>query len=282
MKIKMLIFFFSLVSMTTAIAQDFIVLKTGTEIKCKIEKLTPKEVEYKPFDNLDGPTIAIDRKTVFMFRYPGRTEPNNPVDKGSGETNQQETASVVEKGFTGSIYGGVVFPLSTYSESNIDRVPNGGGAKTGFCIGLQGGYRLNRSISLLADAQYTSNAYSIKSIDGRYIYTYTGNWTNFSLMPSVKIHLPVTEEVNFYAMGSIGASFTKVTGDIADLFEAASISTNTTSLSYGITGGCIFSKHINIGIMYRTSTPTFATNSSFTDDIKINASVIQLSVGYQF
>jgi hypothetical protein len=275
MKITTLILFFLLVSMTTAIAQDYIVLKTGTEVKCKIVKLSPKEVEYKPFDNLDGPTIAIDRKTVFMFRYPGRTEPNNPADKGSGGNDQQET---VEKSFIGAIYGGVVLPLGSYSENDIDKIPNAGGANTGFGIGLQVGYRINKSISFLADANYTSNAYSIKFADRRYVYTLAGNWTHFSIMPSVKLSLPVTDQVNFYLMGSVGSAFTKVTGDIGNGFADS----QATSLSYGITFGSIILKHMNINVMYRTSTPTFKSTYSFVSDYKLNTSVIGLSVGYEF
>lgn len=80
MKIFMTLALLLVGTITTLCAQDFIVLKTGEEIKSKVIELTPTEVKYKTFDNLDGPIITIDRKTVFMCRYAnGKTEVITPI-----------------------------------------------------------------------------------------------------------------------------------------------------------------------------------------------------------
>jgi Outer membrane protein beta-barrel domain len=294
MKNMFTIIIFSLVCMTTAFAQDFIVLKTGTEIKCKIVKLTPKEIEYKAFDNLDGPIITIEKPTVFMLRYAnGKTETINPIDNDNGgskpqeteKANSQRTPSVLRlpkeqisqtikpnKGFTGSVFAGVVIPLGTYSEKDIVKEDNAGAANTGYCLGLQLGYR-NKNVSLLCEAQFMSNSYAAKYVDGKYIYNLKGEWTNFTLMPGIKAHFPISEKVSFYTIILGGESFTSLKGDFADLI--LSKDTKSESFGFGITGGFVFAEHLNIGIKYSKSTPTF-------DSYKPKIETMQITLGFQF
>ncbi len=65
----------SLVMTFSVYSQDFIVKKTGDEVKVKILELTPEFIKFKKFNNEDGPTHTIKKKDVFMVKYAnGETE----------------------------------------------------------------------------------------------------------------------------------------------------------------------------------------------------------------
>ena len=168
--------FFALVGVCSAFAQDFIVLKTGSEIKSKIVELTPTEVKYKAFDNLDGPTITIEKATVFMLRYQnGKSEVVNAL---AAKTEAAKDPSVKKpknefsptptnknSGFTGTVFGGVALPLGSYATKSLNDNDNASGAKLGFSAGIQVGYRFNPMLSLLCEAQYALNAYAMTTED---------------------------------------------------------------------------------------------------------------------
>jgi len=54
-------------------SQDIIVLKNGDEIKSKVLEINDKDIKYKKFDNLDGPTIATLKSDIFMIKYQNGT-----------------------------------------------------------------------------------------------------------------------------------------------------------------------------------------------------------------
>src|SRR5688572_13711970 len=55
-------------------AQDKLTKKNGEEIQVKVLEITPEMVKYKKFDNLEGPTISIYKREVFMINYAGGTK----------------------------------------------------------------------------------------------------------------------------------------------------------------------------------------------------------------
>ena len=55
-------------AVNTAFAQDLIVLKSGDEIKSKVVEITPTEIKYKKFDNLEGPTIVIFKSDASIIK----------------------------------------------------------------------------------------------------------------------------------------------------------------------------------------------------------------------
>jgi hypothetical protein len=55
-------------------AQDMIVLKNGDEIKAKVLEITPTTIEYKKFDDPNGPTISIPKTEVRMVKYENGTK----------------------------------------------------------------------------------------------------------------------------------------------------------------------------------------------------------------
>jgi hypothetical protein len=56
------------------LSQDIVVLKNGDEIKSKVLEITPNEVKYKRFDNLNGPIVTIPKPEVFMIKYENGTK----------------------------------------------------------------------------------------------------------------------------------------------------------------------------------------------------------------
>lgn len=50
-------------------AQDIILKKNGDEIKAKIVEISPTEIKYKAFENLEGPLFVIYKSDVFMIKY---------------------------------------------------------------------------------------------------------------------------------------------------------------------------------------------------------------------
>lgn len=50
-------------------AQDVIVKKDGTTIVAKVQKIGTAEVEYKKFNNMEGPTYAISKEEVRSINY---------------------------------------------------------------------------------------------------------------------------------------------------------------------------------------------------------------------
>ena len=55
-------------------AQDFIVLKTGDEVKSKVLEIGLTEIKYKKYDNLNGPSYTVTKSDVFMVRYENGTK----------------------------------------------------------------------------------------------------------------------------------------------------------------------------------------------------------------
>jgi len=52
-----------------AAAQDIITMRDSSEIKAKVEKITPSEITYKRADNLTGPDYVIKKSTVESIIY---------------------------------------------------------------------------------------------------------------------------------------------------------------------------------------------------------------------
>lgn len=53
---------------------DKMLLRNGDDIEVKIVEIGLEEIKYKKCDNLEGPTISILKKDVFMITYPNGTK----------------------------------------------------------------------------------------------------------------------------------------------------------------------------------------------------------------
>ncbi|MGN0007391.1 MAG: hypothetical protein ACI35T_04775 [Alistipes sp.] len=55
-------------------AQDTIVFKNADEVLAKVTAVTPTEVSYKRWDNLDGPVYTINSSSIFYIKYQNGTK----------------------------------------------------------------------------------------------------------------------------------------------------------------------------------------------------------------
>lgn len=69
MKRILIYVFLSFVYCLSAVSQDIIMMRDGTEIMSKALKVSNLEIEYKKWSNLEGPTYSISRDQVFMIKY---------------------------------------------------------------------------------------------------------------------------------------------------------------------------------------------------------------------
>ena len=69
MKTKATILICALSISTAAISQDVITFKNGNEKKVKVTEVSPSEVKYKSFDNIEGPIYTDQKSTIFMIKY---------------------------------------------------------------------------------------------------------------------------------------------------------------------------------------------------------------------
>ena len=282
-------------------AQDFIVLKTGTEIKAKIIELSPTEIRYKAFDNLNGPTIVLDKNTVFMMRYEnGKTELVNPIieqpktahiSTPSVETTQKVNSmpstvqttlgtkqivhNIPEKSFIGGIYIGSSMPLFSYASTNFEDNEKAAGAKIGFCGGVQLGYKVNKNMSILLDGQFNNNPYKIELEDVRNIYTLRGNWQQIHILPSIRYDKFISDKSSTYMMASAGVSFASIKGDFGDVLDVIDTKTQATSIVLSYESGWILQKYLKLGVRIIYSNPRFG---EYKQDI-LNSQII---MGIQF
>ena len=87
MKRILLVILSVLGTLTVTNAQDLITTKKGEDIEAKILEISPKEVKYKKFSNLEGPTFTLNRSDVLMVRYE-----NGDRDIFENETNSPSSA----------------------------------------------------------------------------------------------------------------------------------------------------------------------------------------------
>ncbi|WP_297451748.1 hypothetical protein [uncultured Alistipes sp.] len=70
----------------TISAQDIIMKKDADEIEAKVTKVGRSDIEYKRWDNLDGPTYTIPVGEVFIIKYE-----NGRTDKMSGYSARSQS-----------------------------------------------------------------------------------------------------------------------------------------------------------------------------------------------
>jgi hypothetical protein len=99
MKIKLLkiVLIAALLTFTNVLSfgQDYINKSNNDSIKCKVLKIGTSEIEYKKWDNIDGPTYTIIKSEVRLIRYKNGTvdffDDLNNVQKGY--TNKKDIGS---------------------------------------------------------------------------------------------------------------------------------------------------------------------------------------------
>lgn len=119
---------------------DEIILKTAEEIKAKVTEITPEEIKYKRYDNLNGPTYVIKRSDVFFIKYAnGTKEIISPVNTGKSESSPSTTvpgnrtlvgygilgifSAIVGLFVAGLLFGAIAVLLGAVGLSKINKEP---------------------------------------------------------------------------------------------------------------------------------------------------------------
>ena len=58
---------------SSAVAQDLIIMRDGNVIEARVTEISPTEIRYKRYAHLDGPTIVIAASQVLSIRYENGT-----------------------------------------------------------------------------------------------------------------------------------------------------------------------------------------------------------------
>jgi hypothetical protein len=80
-----------------ATSQDIIILQNGDEILSKITKVDLDKIEYKKFENLEGPIYILDKSKVFMIKYENGTKDIFKEKQSSSVSNEIEKENSLEK-----------------------------------------------------------------------------------------------------------------------------------------------------------------------------------------
>ena len=79
---------------------DVITLKDGSEILGKVTEIGIKEIKYKKCDNPNGPTMVLEKSSVFMIKYPNGSkdvittiDDNNSSKENVNSVNQNATST---------------------------------------------------------------------------------------------------------------------------------------------------------------------------------------------
>jgi hypothetical protein len=81
------IFLFFLLITAALSAQDIITLKTGEEIKAKVTAVNPNDIQYRKFNDNDGPLYTKYKSEVFMIKYANGSKDVFSNTSGSTSTN---------------------------------------------------------------------------------------------------------------------------------------------------------------------------------------------------
>jgi hypothetical protein len=74
---------------TFCFSQDVITLKTGEDINAKIIEVGIKDIKYKKFDNIDGPSFTILKSEVLMTRYKNGTKDVYNIEKQENSNDEE-------------------------------------------------------------------------------------------------------------------------------------------------------------------------------------------------
>lgn len=74
-------------------AQDIILTKDDTEIQAKVLKIGKNEIEYKRWNNLEGPTYTIPINDVFHIKYPNGSKDSFYVNLSQSKYSSHKNGS---------------------------------------------------------------------------------------------------------------------------------------------------------------------------------------------
>lgn len=119
---------------TLAISQDVITYKSGDEKKVKVFEISPSEVKYKSFDNIDGPIYTDQKSSIFMIKYEnGQKDVFKELTKenpAKADVLQPESKEILEHNYYNNdpvSYGNfdlIIKPNGDSIRCNIEKITN--------------------------------------------------------------------------------------------------------------------------------------------------------------
>ena len=194
MKKILFIFVCTLIIGTTS-AQDIILKKNADEIPAKILKVGNTEIEYKKWNNLDGPTYTIATNDIFIIKYQNGSK--DIISANSTRTRSKITGNFPK--YQGEIAAAYGLGVGTVSEViNTDRI----------LFETVHGVRVNPYLFTGLGLGFNYFYESIDMVDkyGWVIDSYDGAGVLSSFI-NLKGYYPTTEKFAVYLSLDLGAAF---------------------------------------------------------------------------
>jgi hypothetical protein len=116
---KSILLYFLLISATLS-AQDIITLKNGEEIKAKVTAVNPNDIQYRKFNDNDGPLYTKYKSEVFMIKYA-----NGSKDVFSNTTGSTSTNTFIDPNTQRELKSGTQFTVELAWDLNSKYVQAG-------------------------------------------------------------------------------------------------------------------------------------------------------------
>lgn len=179
---------------SSAMAQDVLLKKNGDEIQVKVVKVTDSYIEYKKWDNIDGPSYEVPAKDVFLIKYQ-----NGSRDVISTTTGNSRTMDFGKfpryQGEVAFAFGLGVGELSDYISTNR------------LVFETVHGVRINphlfAGLGVSINYFYTQYGYYY---DGYGDYTEESGGTVLPVFLNIKGYYPVSDKASLYASWDLGAA----------------------------------------------------------------------------
>ena len=248
-------------------AQDILVNKDGSTIKCKVISVGVEVITYKKFNYLEGPDYLIKKADVTRIIFEnGNIEEINAVDKTGG--SQPKNADYEgRKGYI-AITLGAALPQGDFGDAELTN-PASGLAKTGLQLNLINfGYRFSKNIGIAG--LWSGAAHNMEYFDD-------GTWSEGYFLGGLLITFP-SEKVDF--------DIRVLGGYISANVELTSVQLKGSGTDFGYDLGVLSRIHFSqrtsfiVAIDYTGGKPTISTNDGMEFTQKIET--INITAGIAF
>jgi hypothetical protein len=245
----------------SANAQDVITTRKGAVIQAKVTEVTPSEIKYKRFDNLDGPNYTAKKSEIASIVYKNGTidafsEAEIATEKPAA-ADKPKDENPIRNEITLGVNGGFSFPIGAYGSNNSNSNYTGN-ADSGNTFGLDFGSNFKGSrfgwlLTGFLSHHYRSGSSTSSGTVTSYSY---GTYSNSGILLGATYRVPLKNRSAFMLslqLGHIGAQ----TPGASTYIETGSTQVPetyqriSTNVSYGRGGGFLF----DLGASYRLHFP---------------------------
>jgi hypothetical protein len=278
-------------SFSAATAQDIIKMKDSSEIKAKVEKVTPTDITYKKADNLTGPEFVVYRQDVESITYEnGQKE---LMDNGAYTIPAQKHRHP----WSNFPCGKNIFSIAIIQATEQSTGEGSGNTFPGFGIHYERMLNKKANVSLYIPA--TLSLYTGYQDD----FTYTNNATHafFYTYPGIKFYPTGSNRRFSYSVGpSIAIGFGRKYANSTSVYDSA-----TYTYSYAYQSKSVFkagliinnginimaAKHLYIGVELGLGFSFYSNDYDYNNDFGVqnNSShagepIVQFNtkIGYRF